>query len=542
VSGAGDRDAEASRRTAEPEVSALEAGYLGILEAIPLTTWIFDLETLGFLAVNEAAVRHYGYDAAEFATMTLEDIRPPEDVPFLRAYLRDGGLPDATSAWRHRRKDGSIIHVELRGHDLVFGGRPARLIVVDDVTQPLRVKSAFRRTEAQLRQAQRMEAIATLAGGIAHDFNNLLQVILSYSGLLQSALPAGDGTREDVEEIQKAGERASELMRQLLAFSRQQVQELRLLDVNSVVAGLGGALRSTLGEGVHLVVRLAADLGRVRADRGQLEQIVTNLASNARDAMPNGGTLTLETATEVLDDEYARTHAGATAGAHVVLAVSDDGVGMNKATIERIFEPFFTTKALGRGTGLGLATVYGIVQQSRGSLSVQSEPGKGTTFKVYLPVGAVPGSTNSQESGAERERSSGKAGSSPSPGGATAGAETILLLEDEEPVRRVARDILERCGYHVLEAASGLEALSVCEQHKRAIHLLLTDVVLARASGSELAQQMRGLWPGMRVLLMSGYPGEAVVHRGVFGADLPFIEKPLTPESLATKVREVLGG
>jgi PAS domain S-box-containing protein len=417
-------EARAARRAAEEELRASEARYRAMFDASPQPMWVFDVETLGFLAVNGAAVRHYGYSAAEFATMTLRDIRPPEDVPFFHECLRISKPPDATTTSRHRTKDGLIIHVELRAHDFAFGGRPARLVLVNDVTERLHAQEALSRTEVQLRQAQKMEAIGRLAGGIAHDFNNMLQVILSYSALLLSALPEGGGTHGDVEEIQKAAQRAAELTRQLLAFSRQQVQELRVIDLNAVLTDLDRMLRRVLGEDIDMLVRLGDDLERVRADRGQVEQVVMNLVLNARDAMPRGGKLTLETANVSLDEKYARAHLGATAGPHVMLAVSDSGMGIDKATLERMFEPFFTTKGPGKGTGLGLATVHGIVQQSGGSVWVYSEPGTGTTFKVYFPV--------------SKEERAGTARAAPLQGTLPKATETIHLVEDEESVPRDA--------------------------------------------------------------------------------------------------------
>jgi len=384
-----------------------------------------------------------------------------------------------------------------------------------------------RHLEDQLRQAQKMEAVGQLAGGIAHDFNNLLTAILGSTQLLLHATPPGDGRREDIEEIKNAGLRAAELTRQLLAFSRRQVLAPKVLDMNAVVSQMDKMLRRLIGEDVELVTQLARDLGPVSADPGQLEQVLLNLAVNARDAMPRGGRLTIETANVVLTEEYSERHHRLPPGQYVLLAVSDTGVGMDEATQKHLFEPFFTTKEVGKGTGLGLATVYGIVKQSGGYIWVYSEPGHGTTVKVYLP--RVPGAAEPLPVAAATPE-------------LRRGSEIVLLVEDAAPVRSLARKSLESYGYTVLEAADGPAALDLAARHPRGIDILVTDVVMPGMSGRELAERLAPARPAMRVLYTSGYTDDAMVRQGVLRAGVAFLQKPFVPETLARKVREVLDG
>ncbi|HXK11215.1 MAG TPA: ATP-binding protein [Vicinamibacteria bacterium] len=379
-------------------------------------------------------------------------------------------------------------------------------------------------SRAQLRQAQKMEAIGRLAGGVAHDFNNLLTVIRGYGQLIVKRAPTPE-LRANAERIDEAAARAASLTSQLLAFSRRQVLQPTVFNVNTLVRNLDRMLRRLIGEDVEMTTVLAADEGSVRADPGQIEQVIMNLVVNARDAMPHGGKVTIETANAVLDDGYRLRHPTSRRGRHVVLGVSDTGVGIAPESLAQVFEPFYTTKGPGQGTGLGLSMVYGIVKQSGGDIWVYSEPGRGTSFKIYLPV---------------VEAHDGPALEEPRRAAHTRGSETILLVEDDQHVRELARAVLVECGYSVLGAENGAQADSLCRTYGGEIHLLLTDVVMPGVGGRELARQVIALRPRVRVLYMSGYTSNAIVHHGELDANTSFLPKPFTPASLAAKIRQVL--
>ena len=516
------------RQQAEEALRASEEQYRGLFDTNPLPLCVLDPEDLRFVAVNHAAVQHYGYSPEQFSEMTLRDLSPPDALPYLdelhqrmrsaAATTRLGGI----GTWTHLRWDGSRIEVELTANRLTFRGRPAILLLANDITERRRAEDALRQSEEQLRQWQKIEAVGRLAGGIAHDFNNLINVISGYGQMLQRRLNGDDSSRRNLDEILKASERATALTRQLLAFSRKQERQPRLVDLSRVVTGMADMLRRLIGEDVELNLVSAPQVGLVRADPGQIEQIVMNLAVNARDAMPNGGQLSIETGEVELDEAYARARLEVQAGPHIALTVRDSGVGMDLATQAHLFEPFFTTKPPGKGTGLGLATVYGIVKQSGGHISVESELGTGSMFRIYLP--RVQQAVVAPEAKAASVSTAG-------------GSETILLVEDEDVVRAFICESLRALGYNVVEARGGPEALIACNRHSESIDLLLTDVVMPKMNGPELAARLNETRPGVRVLYMSGYDEQARPY------PIPnCLQKPFTTDQLAGKIRELLQG
>ena len=420
----------------------------------------------------------------------------------------------------NRKKDGSLYTEEAAISPVTdASGRIINYLAVKrDVTEEIKV-------EEQLYQAQKMESIGRLAGGVAHDLNNLLSPILGYGEMLLEDTPPNNPRREPLEEVVSAGKRAQSLVRQLLAFSRRQSLQFQPIDVNDLLGDFKKLLRRTVREDIEIHMRLPPRIPQVKGDLGQLEQVVMNLAVNSQDAMPNGGRLTIETEQVELDEDYARKKRGVKPGPYVKVAISDTGFGMDADTLEHLFEPFFTTKESGKGTGLGMSTAYGIVKQHGGNIWAYSECGLGTTIKVYLPI---PAET--------LEKVSDSAPKQPE----IRGSETILLVEDDRQVRNLASIVLERCGYTVLSAASGEEALSVLQSHTGEMHLLLTDVIMPDMNGKEVFEQISESWPDVRVLYMSGYTDDVIAHHGVIDAGVNFIEKPFNIKTLATKVQEVL--
>ncbi len=627
------------RKQAEADLRRSEERYRLLFENNPRPMWVFDVETLRFLAVNDAAIVHYGYSRDEFLKMTIKEIRPSEDVPeLIEAVARFSASLSRPEFWRHRKKDGSLIDVEITAHWLNFDGRAARLVLINDVTERRRAEAlrerllaileattdlvaisqiegpalyinaagrkllgispdetvcltdyrpesakrlimeqaiptairdkiwsgetclrsrggdeiavsqvliahrnasgevdclstiardmrSQKRLEEQFRQAQKMEAVGQLAGGVAHDFNNLLTVINGFSEVLCKQFRPGDPVREFADRIHEAGERGAVLTRQLLAFSRKQMLVPVVLNLNELIADIERMLARLIGEGIKLKFAPAAGLGRIKVDSGQIEQVLMNLVVNARDAMPHGGTLTIETANvEWEATDSAAQQRGMPPGRYVRLAVSDTGCGMNEAIKARLFEPFFTTKGPEKGTGLGLATAYGIVKQSGGNIDVYSEPGVGTTFKIYLPR-------------TDDEIPRRKPGSSVVPG---RGTETILVVEDDENVRELTQMVLEGLGYKVLVACNGGEALLSCQQYDGEIALMVTDVVMPNMSGCQLAKHVAQFRPSMKVLFLSGYTDDAIISHDEIDADTPFLHKPYTSAALGQKVRELL--
>jgi two-component system cell cycle sensor histidine kinase/response regulator CckA len=423
-----------------------------------------------------------------------------------------------------RRRDGSGVPLEMSLSTWRAGGDVFYTAVIRDITDRRQAQEALRQREEQLRQAQKMEAVGRLAGGVAHDFNNLLTAILGYADFLIIDVPAG--SRADVEGIQKAGRTAAALTRQLLAFSRRHVLQPEVLDLNAVVANTDKLLRRLISEDVELVMNLQPGLPAIKADPGQIEQIVLNLAVNARDAMPEGGHLTIDTATEHIAEATIRGGMPAPQGPYVVLGVSDTGSGMTDEVRSHIFEPFFTTKELGKGTGLGLATVYGIVQQSGGYIEIETAPGKGTRFRIGLPALA--------------HAAAGAPAPAATPLPSKPGSETVLVVEDNESARELAREALVRSGYRVLEATNGEEGLKLAIEHAGSIAVVLTDVVMPVMGGRELAARLAAMWPDLKVILMSGYTDDAMVHQQGLEPRSAFIQKPFTPQTLCRVIREVL--
>ena len=463
-----------------------------------------------------------GYAAPEIVGRNCRFLQCPETDPATVAQVRQAireGRPCAVEILNHR-KDGTHFWNALSISPIMDAeGRVTHFVGVQaDITER-------RRLEAQYLQSQKMEAVGRLAGGVAHDFNNLLTVIQGYGAMLLGSLGPDNPSHELVGEMTRAGERAAALTRQLLAFSRQSVLAPRVLDLNAVVLDLEKMLRRVIGEDIDLAANLGPALGRVKADLGQIEQVLMNLAVNARDAMPTGGKLTIETRNIEVDEDGARRHTGLRPGRYILLAVGDTGHGMTPEVQARIFEPFFTTKEKGKGTGLGLATVHGIVQQAGGHVGVHSRPGAGTTFQVYLP-------RVEEMASPARPAAGGRA--------APKGTETILLVEDEDSVRALTRLVLHGAGYRVLEASDGGEALEVGALHTGPIHLLLSDVVMPVLGGRQLAERLLTLHPEMKVLFQSGYTDDAVVRHGLSQETVHFLQKPFTPAALTQKVREVL--
>jgi two-component system cell cycle sensor histidine kinase/response regulator CckA len=513
----------AERKRAEMALQGSEARLRRLVESNIIGISTGDLSGK-LIDANDAYLRLLGFTREDLLSgkMRWDALTPPEYRDTDQLAVEQLKSTGSASPWEKQffRKDGSRVSVLIGVTTLTAArGELETVSFVVDISER-------KKLEAQLRMAQKMEAVGQLAGGIAHDFNNLLGVIIGWSEVFEERLDQNDPLRPKAEQIKKAGQRAAALTRQLLAFSRKQVLEPRVLDLNAVVADTLKMLQRLIGENIELIAIPAPDLGRVKADQGQIEQVILNLAINARDAMPQGGKLTITIANEEMDDISIRQHPGAVPGSYVMLSVSDTGCGMDHETQAHIFEPFFTTKELGKGTGLGLSTVYGIMKQSGGYISVYSELGRGTTFKSYLPriEQSVPQGTPGRN-----------------PKDLARGWETILLVEDAQPLRELARELLETNGYTVLEAANGADAIQVAEKYGKPIHLLLTDVVMPGMDGSKLAERMGDSYPGIKVLYMSGYTDDAIVHHGVLDSGITLLQKPFTRESLTRKVREVLG-
>jgi len=508
------------RRTEEQALRESEERYRELFEnALDI---IYTQDMAGNItSVNKVGEDLSGYTREELLHMNIAGMVAPEHLLNIQEVIQ------LTVAGEKRQpleieiltRDGRRLAIEMTRQLMMRDGKPVGVLTFGrDITE-------HKRLEAQFYQSQKMEAVGRLAGGIAHDFNNLLNVILGYGGFLSDIIGSSEPQRRYVAQINSSADRGVSLIRQLLAFSRKQVLQPKILDLNAVARETEPLVRHLIGEDIEVIILPEPSLGHVKADPGQIQQVLMNLVVNARDAMPEGGKLTIASANVDFDEHYARHHSGVKPGSFVMLAVSDTGIGMDQETQAHIFEPFFTTKALGKGTGLGLSTAYGILKQSQGYIWVYSELGKGTTFKVYLPL--------VQETCEDTQRD-------PIVTGSLKGVETVLLVEDEPSLRELAREFLESSGYRVLEAGDGAKAIELAEQHRESIHLLLTDVIMPGMNGHQLAEHLTSRCPEMRVIYTSGYTDNVIVNHGVLRPGTAFIEKPYMREALLTKIREVL--
>jgi PAS domain S-box-containing protein len=516
------------RKETEAALRDNEERYRLLFEGITDMVFVHGITEDGFpgqfLAVNDSACRRLGYTREELLRMTILDIDAPESAVDVRAIVERLKLGEKVMFEQaHFAKDGRRFPVEINAQSFRFQERVVVFSVVRDITERKRAETERENLQGQLTQAQKMESVGRLAGGVAHDFNNMLQSILGNADLAMLDLPPDSPARESLMEIRRSAERSADLTRQLLAFARKQTIAPRVFDLNDTVAGMLKMLRRLIGEDIDLSWMPGANLWPIKMDPSQIDQVLANLCVNARDAITGAGKVTIETANVVFDGTYASTHLDCVPGQYVMLAVSDTGGGMDAETRSHLFEPFFTTKEIGKGTGLGLATVFGIVKQNHGLINVYTEPGHGTTFKLYLPRSEAPVAPLDE-----------------TPSHAQRGTETVMLVEDEEQILNLGRRILEQHGYTVLAAPTPAAALALAAQQVGTIHLLITDVVMPGMNGKELDERLRASHPALKCLFMSGYTANVIAHHGVLDEGVQFLQKPFTARKLTAKVREVL--
>jgi PAS domain S-box-containing protein len=521
--------AEAAKHRAEQTVREVERNYRQLFDSNPHPMYVFDTATLAFLEVNDAAANYYGYPRQELLAQDVTRLCLAEDVALLVEAVNTATTVDRWGPLRQVKRDGTVIDVTVTSHALSFDGRDARCAVIEDITEREQL-------ERRRRQSQRLESLGQLAGGVAHDFNNLLGIIIGYATMCARDIeveaqtdPRWRTLHDDVCQIIQAGDRATNLTRQLLSFARHEAAHTQVIDLNTVMTGVEQLLRHSIGEDIEMRTHRSNQPWPIKADPGQIEQILLNLVVNARDAMPSGGTIDIDIAPITVDERYAATHPGASVGPHMRLRVTDNGAGMSQATIDRAFEPFFTTKPKGQGTGLGLATIYGIATQAGGHVHINSEPGVGTTFTALFPA------TDDMDDMAEPSSSD----TTDSQHHAT-NHETIMLAEDEDSLRLLTQRILTRHGYTVIAARNGHEAIELAGQYPGGIDLLLTDVIMPRTNGRDLAIHLQTSHPTLPVIYMSGYAEPLLASRNTLPAGFTLLNKPVTEQQILDSIRHAL--
>jgi two-component system cell cycle sensor histidine kinase/response regulator CckA len=508
----------------EEELRLSESRYHQMFNNNPFPSFVYDSETLKIIDINNIAIEHYQYPREEFLALSIKEIQPSEDIPSLMEHFAKTDPSQDGKPWRHKKKDGSIINVEITEWALNVTGKKYRIAIIKDITERNRAEKEKEKLQIQLFQSKKMEAVGQLAGSVAHDFNNILTSLIGYGSLLKMEIPEDSPLRLYVEEILSSADKAANLTQSLLAFSRKQTISLKSCNLNDIIIGLEKLLKRLLMEDIELKINFTEKKLIILADLAQIDQVIINLSTNARDAMPNGGTLTIETNFLTLDTEFINEHGNGRPGAYAFLSISDTGTGMDDTIKERIFDPFFTTKEIGQGSGLGLSIVYGIIKQHNGFISVESKVNNGTTVNIYLPL--------IDHALSEKQRAI--------PFCIKKGAEAILLAEDNENVRRLTKEVLEKTGYTVIEAIDGEDAIRQFLQNKDTINFLIIDAVMPGKNGKEVYNEIKKIKPNMKALFTSGYTKDIIINKGLHDPSYNFLSKPLSPNELLHKVRELL--